>query len=838
MATSPNDLPEGIPPKPEPGDFEEPVAWLFGRQFIATLKYVLLYMAFKGKLDSRDWMKAEIIDIEQLLKTNSDSLDEFWFDYIADSGDGQKAVYSIAFLCMSDLVGGKNLKLGEKLKFLSADAKKNLEEDKTILPRGAFLFVGGDTSYHISDYGTLASRFQNPFWWAFADLRGKQSVENRRGLLFGIPGNHDYYDSLDGFNRQFRRPSNPDEIVPGQRPPLLMIPTFMRTQEASYVALRLPFDWWFWGLDTEDGEIDFRQLDFFKELQRQHHPKKLIVATPEPTIAFGQIPKKDANQSKTFAALELDRPVLNEPMPPEKCRVDLAGDIHHYARYFGPAPDSGKTSNYTSVMAGGGGAFFHPTQTNVREVPQQVLYPTATTSRQETAKQLFKIANIWNGGYVQLFGFLIAFALVFTAYFPPSGKEAVDTFPPLIWIGASPADNSKIQPTPGADATAKSLGIWTRKNPTHYLWTILFPVALIFLGCSLFYSSKLFKKEYDPTKKAEKEISKKDRKEVTGPQLALVWLLVVVAFAALASGLLGFRFVEPVMPPYGRSLIILAAILWAVLAVLQSVIYSEWLFEECYYGNIETKHYRPIWVLLIMCVVELGAAFWFFGTHDAAYLIADLVQILVILGIGGGLIYFAVGVGGHLKKGIGQVGFFVLGISHALLQLAVPFLLVRKGHLLLAPIVALAIVGGFQFIGSWLATTFESGWPLAIGWVALGAALLITPFVLDASFFGGPPVNNLNGWRTFLLCFYAGGIGAVMSCALFGWYLAAALAFNGHNNEAGGAARIEGYKHLIRFRLNNAGLTGYVIAINEVGTEGTQLAPEIVDVFHISNRPS
>src|SRR4030095_12992462 len=105
MGTTPSGLPDGIPPKPEPKDFEEPVAWLFGRQFIATLKYVLLYMAFKGKLDSRDWMKAEVIDIEQLPQTNSESLDEFWWDYISDSGDGQKAVYSIAFLCMSDLVG-------------------------------------------------------------------------------------------------------------------------------------------------------------------------------------------------------------------------------------------------------------------------------------------------------------------------------------------------------------------------------------------------------------------------------------------------------------------------------------------------------------------------------------------------------------------------------------------------------------------------------------------------------------------------------------------------------------------------------------------------------------
>ena len=79
-----------------------------------------------------------------------------------------------------------------------------------LLPRGAFLFVGGDTSYHIADYANLSDRFQNPFCWAARDLFKKNAesvMSSRYRLLLGIPGNHDYYDALDGFNRQFRRPS-------------------------------------------------------------------------------------------------------------------------------------------------------------------------------------------------------------------------------------------------------------------------------------------------------------------------------------------------------------------------------------------------------------------------------------------------------------------------------------------------------------------------------------------------------------------------------------------------------------------------------------------------------
>ena len=46
MAT-PGSLPPGIPPKPKPNGFEKPVAWLFGRQFLAALKWILVYTAFK-----------------------------------------------------------------------------------------------------------------------------------------------------------------------------------------------------------------------------------------------------------------------------------------------------------------------------------------------------------------------------------------------------------------------------------------------------------------------------------------------------------------------------------------------------------------------------------------------------------------------------------------------------------------------------------------------------------------------------------------------------------------------------------------------------------------------
>jgi hypothetical protein len=323
-----------IPPKPRSsGDFEGPVKWLLGRQLISVLKWIALYTAFQDKLDARDWMHAEPITFDDDQAANG----AFWFDYIADTGDSQLATYNVAYLCMSDLYTETPLPTG--LPPLNSNVDFDGAEHHR-LPRGAFLCVGGDTSYHIADFITLTERFQWPFWWAFWDL--PKAPENRRPL-FGIPGNHDHYDALDGFNRQFRKPLTNEgeplsEVDGTQRGPQLSIPGFKRCQQASYVAFKLPFDWWFWGLDLEGGKIDVRQRDFFSRLTGGQGPKKLIVATPSPTTVFGKYQRADEILAGTFERLGLERPFLRNspPLPRDQCRLDLSGDVHHYARYWGP----------------------------------------------------------------------------------------------------------------------------------------------------------------------------------------------------------------------------------------------------------------------------------------------------------------------------------------------------------------------------------------------------------------------------------------------------------------------------------------------------------------------
>ncbi|MBA3804837.1 MAG: metallophosphoesterase, partial [Acidobacteria bacterium] len=177
-----------------------------------------------------------------------ESKGEFWFDYISDTGDGTRATYSIAYLCLSRLwVEGALADLQQNFpalpdkvgfmvdegfapvkgrkytnKELNRHQKQIDSKTQTKLPRGEFLLVGGDTTYHLSDYDGLHTRFQTPFCWAFKDavedgrlwLRSKDTEWNDlRRPLFGIPGNHDYYDQLDGFRRQFRNPVKKDEDI-------------------------------------------------------------------------------------------------------------------------------------------------------------------------------------------------------------------------------------------------------------------------------------------------------------------------------------------------------------------------------------------------------------------------------------------------------------------------------------------------------------------------------------------------------------------------------------------------------------------------------------------------
>jgi hypothetical protein len=242
--------------------------------------------------------------------------------------------------------------------------------------------------------------------------------------------------------------------------------------------------------------------------------------------------------------------------------------------------------------------------------------------------------------------------------------------------------------------------------------------------------------------------------------------------------------------------------------------------------------------------------------------VADIVFVLVLLAIPVLLIYVGWSMGGQHQKGIRKFGMGLLGFWHGLLQIGVAVFLIKKGTWLTV-ILAAALVLIFWRIGRTLMNKNLGGW-LTFAWLVFGALMLALPaLVYDGLIENGPrffSTDTLNfffspktfnpelsfsgyewwdhtgGWWRLIPILIAGVFGAFLSCVWLGWYLGVCLGFHGHNNEAGGAARIEKFKQLIRFRLTEDSLTGYVIAVDEPKRKGQEMYPDIIDVFHLTRK--
>lgn len=981
-------------------EHQSPVAWLFGRQLVRSLKYTLIYTAFGEKLDPRDWMNpraytfagggapapspassgagaaADVCPAPWTPRGKDEIArdeDDFWFDYLSDTGDGTKAVYSLAYLCMSDLwvkdPGHRQPALEDS--FLDKEAKPG----QLKLPRGSFLMVGGDTAYHMSDYATLHERFQLPFRWAFEDLRKNvgAAFDERRRPIFGIPGNHDYYDQLDGFRRQFRRTVRPEPAAEpadlnDYRNPQLLVSGFARCQEASYIALELPHGWWLWGLDTEVGTIDVRQKKFFLKLASEATGQseeragaaldKLIVATCAPTTVFGKFPDRDDEKSsRAFFQLGLPRPFIQdknlEPGEPllrkDQCRLDISGDVHHYARYWGPAepgtprvrstdrPDQRPASvtNYASVVSGIGGAFHHPTTTYKGEIEEHALYPSETVSRHEVSKQVFRFWNLINGGGVWLVGFLIVFILYCGLTFSQSSRqfvlssgvwarlhlfrqEAVTPTVPVVDQGrvvnqflAGPWEVPDA-PTDGICATVMDeanrscardcyppryfLGACAIDKPRSYKVGVVMTLLSLALVIACFILAKLGWLFDDPDKDLVERMQRlpaeteekaaqrsQDKSQQPGhrpwykeqPFLRVVLLAVPTIVVSLLA-LLILRPFRPHLTPFGNSMMVLVTLIWAAGAVALSVRYSEWLFTKASMRKLVRWDWAVTWVLGVFAVVVLTAGLWVFGQNNrAANLVADIIFALVVLVGFLGVVALGYFKAGEMKDGyLKKVPYLVLGLIHAVLQMATAFLIVRKGALplgflpvpepegvslaaVLAPaavrllvvfLIVLAVMAFFGVLG-WLLMKNNWRWPLLVLWVAHGAVMLLLPWMTWRLFVDPargafidhpgllPAFYTTFTWWGLIPALMAGLLGAVLCCVWLGWYFAVALTFHGHNNEIAGAARIERFKQFVRVRVNKDGLTGYVIAIDYPKRNGEDLKPRLVDVFHICGKP-
>jgi hypothetical protein len=266
---------------------------------------------------------------------------DVWIDYLSDTGDGFDATYTMAWLLAQDTLDFE----GEKL------------------PRGSLLFLGGDEVYPTADPVAYENRFIGPF----AAARPKTEALDKPEL-YALPGNHDWYDGLVSFLRVFcTRDGNIGE---------------WRTRQCrSYFAVRLPNDWWIWGIDIQlDTYIDDTQLDYFRA-QDVKEGDKVILLTAKPAWVKALADRVDPPSWRYLSFFE-QRIVRARGA---RLVATLTGDLHHYARYE-PADDDDEP---TRLTAGGGGAYLSGTHTLPPELRLRSLDHTEAETVTYTCEEVY-----------------------------------------------------------------------------------------------------------------------------------------------------------------------------------------------------------------------------------------------------------------------------------------------------------------------------------------------------------------------------------------------------------------------------------------------------------------
>jgi len=293
---------------------------------------------------------------------------DFWFDFIADTGDGGNATYAVAHTVLADQV---------------------VAEGGQVLPRGELLVLGGDLAYPSASTLDYRYRFTELFEAALPDEAsyneaGTALVRGQPFTLAALPQNHDWMDSASTFGRYFLRSKNSRSLLAAEIP-----------QQQSYFCVRLPQGWWLLGLDFAlHDDIDRDQFEQFKNLASpQGLPTavngqqvtqcigpedRVILLYPEPIwttpVAAGVHP----GGAKRYQLLE--------GLLQSRIAVRLAGDLHHYMRW---------TSEYDGqlITCGTGGAFCHPTHSRLSTAPVVVRNVTNAAAIPASAARIVQVGR-------------------------------------------------------------------------------------------------------------------------------------------------------------------------------------------------------------------------------------------------------------------------------------------------------------------------------------------------------------------------------------------------------------------------------------------------------------
>lgn len=403
------------------------VVWFGVSSFWGHLRHFISAAIATEDIDSRDWMTpdlpqeltarvARVLGGAESAGSVVEALGrDVWVDYVSDTGDDVSVSRAVARLVVEQYELPDPDRPGE---YLTA-------------PRGDLLMFGGDTAYPVSTAQEITNRVLVPFNEA---LTGKDATPR---VLIGIPGNHDWYDGLDGFGRMFRRRFEDEtdprpsllgvsrpmldyyaewarEFVLGgkvEKPRALVLSGYVPVQNASYFVLPLTPSIHLYGVDRQLKSIDSRQKHFFVEWSREHPSLTPWVLLPDPLFRFGGPSRTGTDMVQTLGFDFHARP-----------HFFLSGDVHHYER-------SKEAGGSLHVVAGGGGAFLHPAPVVGGRRKSDRRWPNAEESRALLGGVPWKIARGRSGFLPHL---------IFAALFAPAMSVGVRAYDRLGVIVAAP----------------------------------------------------------------------------------------------------------------------------------------------------------------------------------------------------------------------------------------------------------------------------------------------------------------------------------------------------------------------------------------------------------------
>ncbi|XP_016468419.2 uncharacterized protein LOC107790962 [Nicotiana tabacum] len=390
--------------KPE---FLDMVPWYSGTSadlFKTVFDLLVSVTVFVGRFDMR-MMQAAMSRVEDGAKQEDLLYDQFseedgiWFDFMADTGDGGNSSYTVARLLAQPSIQVQN------------------DGSMLTLPRGRLLLIGGDLAYPNPSAFTYEKRLFRPFEyalqppvWYSEDHIAVNKPELPSGITelrqyegpqcFVIPGNHDWFDGLQTFMRYICHKS--------------WLGGWFMPQKKSYFALQLPKGWWIFGLDLAlHSDIDVYQFKFFSELIRDKvgENDSVIIMTHEPSWLldwyFNVVTGKNVSH------------LIHDHLK-GRCRLRIAGDVHHYLRHKYVPSDKPAYVQYLLVN-GCGGAFLHPTHVfrnfnnlNGTSYESKASYPSFEDSSRIALGNILKFRKKnWQFDFI---GGIIYFALAFSMF--------------------------------------------------------------------------------------------------------------------------------------------------------------------------------------------------------------------------------------------------------------------------------------------------------------------------------------------------------------------------------------------------------------------------------------